>query len=80
MDFTVAQTNEQLNLRFFSKHPANTRLTFFDVTGKKMLEMELMITEGINYHPLNCVSIATWLYKLEIEGKGIMQREKVIVR
>jgi hypothetical protein len=80
MGLKITQENDELILRFFSKHSENLQMAFFDLSGHKILEKRLSITEGINYNQVDCSGFAKGLYFVKLYGNKGWLREKVVIQ
>ncbi len=70
-DFTAFQNDDQLIIRFFSKHSGTSQITFSNTLGKIILEKEITFREGINYTSINLPAITEGMYFINATGKGI---------
>ncbi len=79
MELTLFQNNDQLNLRFFSKHYKKAQLFLYDVTGKKVFEKSISVNEGINYNSVNCSGFASGMYFVRVDGVKGELRGRIVI-
>ena len=79
MELNIFQSNNQLNLRYFSKHNQKAQLFLYDVNGKKVFEKSISINEGINYNTVSIAGLAGGMYFVRMDGEKGWQGGKVVI-
>ena len=80
MELNIFQSNNQLNLRYFSKHNQNAQLFLYDVNSKKVFEKSISVNEGINYNTVSTTSLAAGMYFVRMDGEKGWQSEKIVIQ
>jgi hypothetical protein len=78
-DFTFIQNNSCITFRYFSRQSDKCKFIFYDLNGKRIYETVINISEGINYSQVTLPQTESGMYLLDIAGKKVLQREKIVL-
>ena len=80
MELNIFQSNNQLNLRYFSKHNQNAQLFLYDINGKNVFEKSISVNEGINYNTISSTGLAAGMYFVRMDGEKGWQSGKIVIQ
>ncbi len=80
MELNIFQSNNQLNLRYFSKHNQSAQLFLYDVNGKKVFEKSISVNEGVNYNTVSSTGLASGMYFVRMDGEKGCQGGKIVIQ
>ena len=70
---------DMVSVAFYSDKNGHRKIVITDVTGKKVLEQNVLIADGYNHVSVETSTLQTGLYLLHIEGADSQIQEKVMV-
>ena len=79
MELKIFQNNNQLSVRFFSKKNEKGKLSIYDLTGRKVVDKNISIHEGINNQQIICDQLSSTLLFLKIYSENGAVSKRVFI-
>ena len=79
MDLKIFQNNNQLSVSFFSKKNEKGKLSIYDLTGRKVVDKNISIHEGINNQQIICDQLSSTLLFLKIYSENGAVSKRVFI-
>ena len=79
MELKIFQNNNQLSVRFLSKKNEKGKLSIYDLTGRKVVDKNISIHEGINNQQIICDQLSSTLLFLKIYSENGAVSKRVFI-